>query len=311
MELIRDLETVDPRYRGCALTVGVFDGVHVGHQKVVGRTVARAEALGAAAVVFTFHPHPREVLRPAEAPPLVQTFGQKLEILRQLGVAAVIWPRDMQGILALSPEEFFEQVVVGSLAARAIVEGSDFKFGAGGAGDDELLRRLASARGIEAESVEHVTVGGERVSSTRIRRLIAEGRVAEAARCLGRPYTYTGTVVEGHHRGGRLLGYPTANIEAPRFLMPAQGVYAGWATVGGRRCQAGISVGSLPTFHRQHPVVVEAFLLDFDGELYGEQLALEFVDYLRPQTAFASPEALRTQLETDCGRVRSILAQTA
>jgi|WetSurMetagenome_2_1015567.scaffolds.fasta_scaffold140778_2 riboflavin kinase / FMN adenylyltransferase len=308
MELIRDLEAVAPRYRGCALTVGVFDGVHVGHQRVVGRTVARAEALGAAALVFTFHPHPREVLNPAEAPPLVQTFGQKLEILRQLGVAAVIWPRDMQGLLALAPEAFFDQVVVGSLGARAIVEGSDFRFGAGGAGDDAMLRRLAANRGIDVELVEHVTVGGERVSSTRIRRLIIEGRVAEAAECLGRPYTYIGTVVEGHHRGGTLLGYPTANVEAPRFLLPAQGVYAGWATVRGRRCQAGISVGTLPTFHRDHPVVVEAFLLDFEGELYGEQVALDFIEYLRPQAAFASPEALRRQLEIDCGRVRAVLA---
>jgi riboflavin kinase / FMN adenylyltransferase len=308
MELIRDLESVAPQFRGCALTVGVFDGVHVGHQRVVGRAVERAKALGTAAVVFTFHPHPREILNPAEAPPLVQTFGQKLEILRQIGVSAVIWPRDMVGLLALSPEEFFEQVVVGALGARAIVEGSDFRFGAKGAGDDGLLRRLAAGRGIEFESVEHVTVGGERVSSTRIRRLIIEGRVAEAAECLGRPYTYIGTVVEGHHRGGTLLGYPTANVEAPRFLMPAQGVYAGWASVHGRRYKSGISVGTLPTFHRDHPVVVEAFLMDFDGALYGQQVALEFVEYLRPQAAFANPDALRAQLEIDCGRVRTILA---
>ncbi len=309
MDLIRDLEAIDPRYRGCVLTVGVFDGVHVGHQKVIGRTVERAKALGAAPVVFTFHPHPREVLRPADAPPLVQTFGQKLEILRQQGVAAVVWPRDMQGVLAMGPEEFFDRIVVGSLAARAVVEGSDFKFGAGGAGDDNLLRRLASARGIEAEFVEHVTVGGERVSSTRIRRLLVEGRVAEAAECLGRPYTYIGTVVEGHHRGGRLLGYPTVNVEAARFLVPAEGVYAGWATVHGRRVGAAVSVGRLPTFHRDHPVVVEAFLLDFDGELYGAQVALEFVEYLRPQAAFAGPDALRAQLEADCKRVRAILAR--
>ena len=214
----------------------------------------------------------------------------------------------MQGILALAPEEFFDRVVVGSLAARAIVEGSDFRFGAGGAGDDDLLRRLAVARGIEVEFVEHVTVGGERVSSTRIRGLIAEGRVAEAAQCLGRPYTYLGTVVEGHHRGGRLLGHPTVNVEAARFLVPAEGVYAGWAAVGGRRIGAAISVGRLPTFHRDHPLVVEAFLLDFDGELYGEQVALEFIEYLRPQAAFTSPEALRAQLDADCRRVRAIIA---
>jgi riboflavin kinase/FMN adenylyltransferase len=308
MDLIRDLGALDPRYRGCVLTVGVFDGVHIGHQKVIGRAVEQAAALGVAAVVFTFHPHPLEILRPAAAPPLLQTFGQKLEILRSLGVAAVIWPRDMQGVLAMTPEAFFEQVVVGALAARAVVEGSDFRFGAGSGGNDELLKRLAAAHGVTVESVEHVTMDGQRVSSTRIRRLIGEGRVAEAARCLGRPYTYTGTVVEGHHRGGTLLGYPTANVEAPRFLMPAQGVYAGWATVKGRRYAAGISVGSLPTFHRQHPIVVEAFLMDFEGELYGEQVALEFVEYLRAQAAFASPEELKKQMAADCQRARTILA---
>jgi riboflavin kinase / FMN adenylyltransferase len=308
MELIRDLEAIDPRYRGCVLSVGVFDGVHIGHQKVLGTAVARARAIGAQPVVFTFHPHPLEILRPAEAPLLIQTFGQKLELLRQIGIAAVVWPRDMEGVLALAPEEFFERIVAGSLAARAVVEGSDFRFGAGGKGDDAMLARLAAARGIAVESVEHIAVDGERVSSTRIRRLIVEGRVAEAARCLGRPYSYVGTVVEGHHRGGKLLGYPTVNIDAPRFLIPAQGVYAGWATVGGRRLAAAISVGSLPTFHRQHPVVVEAFLLDFEGELYGAQVALEFVEHLRSQAAFATPDDLRKQLAADCERVRKILA---
>jgi riboflavin kinase / FMN adenylyltransferase len=308
MELIRDLEAIDPRYRGCVLSVGVFDGVHVGHQKVLGTAVERARDAGAQPVVFTFHPHPLEILRPAEAPPLIQTFGQKLELLRQIGIAAVVWPRDMEGVLALTPEEFFERIVAGSLAARAVVEGSDFRFGAGGKGDDAMLARLAAARGIAVESVEHITVDGERVSSTRIRRLITEGRVAEAARCLGRPYSYVGTVVEGHHRGGKLLGYPTVNIDAPRFLIPAQGVYAGWAAVGGRRLAAAVSVGSLPTFHRQHPIVVEAFLLDFEGELYGAQVALEFVERLRSQAAFATPDGLRQQLAADCDRVRTILA---
>jgi riboflavin kinase / FMN adenylyltransferase len=310
VDLIRDLDALDPRYRGCALTVGVFDGVHVGHQKVLGRTVERAKALGSQPVVFTFHPHPREILRPAEAPPLIQTFGQKLEILRQVGITAVIWPRDKENLLAMTPEAFFEHVVVQGLGARAMVEGSDFHFGAGGKGDDALLRQLGESHGIDVEFVEHIMVGGERVSSTRIRRLIAEGRVADAARCLGHPYAYVGTVVEGHHRGGSLLGYPTVNVEATRFLVPAEGVYAGWATVDGRRCGAAISVGRLPTFHRDHPVVVEAFLLDFEGELYGAQVALEFMEYLRPQTAFAGPDALRVQLETDCKRVRSILKNT-
>jgi riboflavin kinase/FMN adenylyltransferase len=308
VELIRDLTDIDPRYRGGVLSVGVFDGVHVGHQKVVGRAVERARAAGIAAVVFTFHPHPLEVLRPGEAPPLIQTFGQKLELMRQLGVAAVVWPQDDDAVLAMTPQAFFDRMVVDALGARAMVEGGDFRFGAGAVGDRALLERLARPRGIEVEFLANVRVDGERVSSTRIRRLIAAGQVAEAARCLGRPYAYVGAVVEGHHRGGR-LGYPTVNVDAPRFLVPAEGVYAGRARAGGAAYAAAVSVGRLPTFHQAHPVVVEAFLLDFDGELYNEQVSLEFLEYLRPQAAFADAEALRRQMAADCDRVRQVLAQ--
>lgn len=308
MELIRDLDAIDPHFRSGAVSVGVFDGVHVGHRKVICRTVERARELGAPAVVFTFHPHPLQVLRPAEAPPLIQTFGQKLEIMRGLGVAAVVWPHDMAAVLGMAPEEFLGRVVRDALGAKAVVEGEDFRFGRSAGGDRALLSELAARYGLAVEFVGDVLVDGERVSSTRIRRLIAEGRVAEAARCLGRPYTFVGGVVEGHHRGAR-LGYPTANIDAPRFLVPAQGVYAGWALVQGRRFGAAVSVGRVPTFHDPgHPVVVEAFLLDFDGELYGEQLSLEFIEYVRPQAAFPNVEALKAQMAADCVRVRQILA---
>ena len=306
MELLRDIEQFDPRWRGGVLSVGVFDGVHLGHQRVIGRAVERARSLGAPALVFTFHPHPLDVLRPDGVPPLIQTFGQKLELLRRLGASAVVWPRDMRAVLAMTPEAFIREVVAGALAARAMVEGEDFHFGAGAAGDRERLAHLAQSAGLEVELVPDVLVDGQRISSTRIRAFISAGRVAEAARCLGRPYTYVGTVVEGHHRGGR-LGYPTANVAAPRVLVPAEGVYAGWAEVRGGRCLAAISVGRAPTFRGPNEIVVEAFLLDFEGELYGQQMALEFVERLRPQIAFADAETLRAQMAADCARVRDLL----
>ncbi len=307
MELLRELDGVPETFRGGVLTVGVFDGVHVGHQAVLGRTVERARELGAAAVVFTFHPHPLAVLEPASAPPLIQTFGRTLERMRAVGLDAAIWPRDMRRILATPPEAFIRRVAGEALAVRAMVEGPDFHFGAGGSGDPSLLRDLAAAMGFEVEFVPPVEVDGERVSSTRIRTLVAEGRVAQAARCLGRPYSWVGTVVEGHHRGGR-LGYPTVNVSAPRFLAPAEGVYAGYAQVRGRRYAAAISVGRAPTFGRDGPVTVEAYLLDFDGELYGEQVTVEFAERLRSQQAFADAEALRRQMAEDCRRVRRALA---
>jgi len=307
VELIRELDGIDPRFKGGVLSVGVFDGVHVGHQRVLGRAVERARSLGAPAVVFTFHPHPLAVLRPQETPPRIQTFGRKLDLMREIGIAAVIWPHDSAVILAMPPQEFFEKVVCDALAARAVVEGGDFRFGTGAGGDRRMLESLARERGIEVEFVGEMLVGGERVSSTRIRRLIAAGNVAEAARCLGRPYRFQGTVVEGHHRGAK-LGYPTINIDSPRFLVPAEGVYAGRALVLGKSYTAAISVGRVPTFQAQHAVVVEAFLLDFEGELYGEQAALDFLEYLRPQQAFADAEALKRQMAADCERVRDIAA---
>jgi len=307
MDLLRDLDHVDPKFKGGALSVGVFDGVHLGHQKVLARTAERARALGAAPVVFTFHPHPMEILRPAVAPPLIETFGQKLELMRRLGIQAVVWPEHVERILSMSPEDFLRRIVVGALDARVLVEGRDFRFGARRAGHADQLVSLAAAHGLEAEVVDDVVVDGERVSSTRIRSLLAEGRVADAARCLGRPYAYLGTVVEGHHRG-QPLGYPTVNLSAPRFLIPAEGVYAGWAEVHGRRYGAAVSVGRAPTFHAHEPVTVEAFLLDFEGELYGDQVTVEFVELLRPQEAFPNAEALKRQMADDCDRVREILA---
>lgn len=306
MDLLRDLENVPDALKGGVLTVGVFDGVHVGHQAVLGRAVERARELGAAAVVYTFHPHPLQVLEPDRAPPQIQTFGQKLEMMRAMGVAGAIWPRDLVRVLATPPEAFIREVAGDALAVRAMVEGADFRFGAGGAGDPALLHDLAAAMGFEVEFVQPVELDGERVSSTRIRDLVSAGRVDEAARCLGRPYSYVGTVVEGHHRGGR-LGYPTVNVSAPQFLAPAEGVYAGWARVRGRRYAAAVSVGRAPTFGEDEPITVEAYLLDFDGELYGEQVTVEFVAYLRSQEAFADAETLKAAMADDCRRVREAL----
>jgi riboflavin kinase/FMN adenylyltransferase len=304
VELIRDLDAVPTAVRGGVLSVGVFDGVHLGHQRVLGRAVERARTLGAASVVFTFHPHPLAFLKPGDAPPLIQTFGQKLEAMRRLGVDAVFWPEHMKDVLAMSAEVFVDRVVCRSLAARIMVEGADFRFGAGAGGDRVRLADLAGRCGVEVEFVGDVDADGDRVSSTRIRRLIADGRVAEAARCLGRPYTYVGTVVEGHHRGAR-LGYPTANVASPRFLLPGEGVYAGVAVVLGKRFRTAVSVGRAPTFEKGQQPVVEAFLMDFEGEIYGEQAALELLAYLRPQETFPDAEALKRQMAADCDRVRA------
>ncbi len=307
MELIRNWREMDARLKRGVLSVGVFDGVHLGHQAVLGRAVERARETGAAALVFTFHPHPLAVLRPEQAPPLIQTFGQKLELMRRLGLDAVLWPEDVRAVLAMEPEAFVREVVCDALEARLMVEGADFHFGRAAGGDLADLARRAEACGARVETVEPVTVDGQRVSSTRIRRAVAEGRVEEAACCLGRPYAYVGTVTEGRRRGTR-LGFPTVNLTAPAFLMPGEGVYAGWAHVRERRYRAAVAVGRAPTFHPEGPPVVEAFLIDFDGDLYGTPVTLEFVARLRAQRTFPDADALAAQIARDCERAREVLS---
>ncbi len=306
MKLLRDLGRIPAGLRGGAVSVGVFDGVHLGHQCVLGRAVEKARALGAPALVFTFHPHPQAVLDPDHAPPLIQTFGRKLDVMRGLGMDAVVWPEAMVEVLAMPPEIFFDEVLVKALAARAVVEGEDFRFGAGAAGTVSDLARLAGGAGLEVETVSDLVVDGRRISSTRVRNALRDGRVEEAARCLGRPFTYVGTVIEGHHRGN-VLGYPTVNLDAPDFLKPGDGVYAGWAEVGGERVMAAVAVGRAPTFQTVGPSIVEAFLLDFDGELYGRQIAIAFEAFVRPLETFPDAPALTRQLRKDCARVREIL----
>jgi riboflavin kinase/FMN adenylyltransferase len=257
--------------------------------------------------VFTFDPHPVRLLRPEVCPPPLTWTERKAELLAELGVDAILaYPTD-EDLLALSPEEFFERIVRRSLDARAIVEGPNFYFGRGRAGNVALLQSLCRQAGLTLEVVEPLQMAGEYVSSSRVRRLIAEGAMQQATAMLTRPYRIRGMVTHGAGRGAK-LGFPTANIAAIDTLLPAAGVYAGRAVVGNLVRPAAINLGPNPTFGEQ-TVKVEAHLLDFHGPLYGEPIEVDFLARLRDIQKFASVDQLKEQLSRDLAHTRDVFQE--
>ena len=317
MQLIRDWFSLNRNFPGAALAIGIFDGVHIGHQKILGHAVRAARSAAAPAVVFTFEPHPDAILHPDRAPDRILDFERKLDLLRSLGIDAVVCPDGPLPVLAMQPEEFVDRIIVGGIGASLIVEGQDFHFGRRQAGDVNLLRDLGARKGFRVETVDPVLLDGQVVSSTRIRQAVRDGRVAEAQAMLGRPFEFLGRVVHGRQQG-RGLGYPTVNLAGGDFLVPGDGVYSGWATLSevcgpsdAGRLGAAISVGREPTFGALAQSVVEAYLLDFSAQVYGRTVRLEFVDRIRDQLTFPAPAALAEQMARDCQDVRQSLTRDA
>jgi riboflavin kinase / FMN adenylyltransferase len=302
VKLIRDLAELPDALRGGAVAIGNFDGVHLGHATIAGRLVAAARAVGGPAVVFTFDPHPVRILRPEAAPPPLTWTDRKVELLGKLGVDAVIaYPTDT-ALLDLSAEDFFQKIVVDRLAAREIVEGTNFYFGHGRSGTIDVLRRLSSGAGFGLNVVEPVVIGGQPVSSSRVRKLLAEGSVDEARALLTQPYRLRGMVRHGAGRGAK-LGFPTANVDAIDTLLPGPGVYAGRAMAGGSLWPAAINIGPNPTFGEQ-AMKVEVHLIGFHGSLYGEPLEVDFLSRLRDIQRFDNVPALLAQIQTDVAEAK-------
>lgn len=291
------------------VALGNFDGVHLGHRAVVGRAAEEARGRGWRCVVATFDPHPREVLRPGEGPQLLTPLEVRRELLLEAGADEVVAVPFTRELSRKSPEEFVRDVLVGSLRAGLVVVGENFRFGYKAAGDFGELRRRMEEAGGGAIAVP-ITESDGGISSTAIRRLVAEGRTREVARLLGRPYSVRGPVVRGDARG-RKLGYPTANVlPDERQLVPGYGIYAGRVRVGGEWFGAAISVGVAPTFERRDGRI-EAYLLDFDRDIYGEVVDVEFVEYLRGEEKFDGVEALVEQMGRDVEAARTVLAAGA
>jgi riboflavin kinase/FMN adenylyltransferase len=298
---------------GSVVTIGAYDGVHLGHRKLIERVRKTAVEIGAASVVVTFDRHPASVVRPESAPHLLTNFHQKLELLASTGVDVVLVVRFDKERASEPAADFVSEVLVGCLGARAVVVGHDFHFGRARQGDVPLLQRMGAELGFDVTGCRLVSGGAETdapISSTRIRGLVASGEVREAASMLGRWYCLQGVVGHGDKRG-RELGYPTANLEVSKDMQVcADGVYAGWyLRPDGTRHQTAISVGRQPTFYGSRPFsLVEAYLLDFQGDLYDELGTVELVERLRQQERFASVEALVDQMASDVAQTRRALA---
>jgi riboflavin kinase / FMN adenylyltransferase len=292
-----------------AVTIGVYDGVHVGHRHVLQRLCETATARGLRSAVVTFDPHPASIVAPERAPLLLTSVERRLELLAELGIDRCVVVGFDESVATEPPASFVERVLVGELHAAVVVVGEDFRFGHDRAGDVALLRAVAGSGGFDVEPVALDGVGGEPISSSRIRALLAVGDVAGAEELLGRPHELEGTVVRGDGRG-RALGYPTANLAVDADLViPAIGIYAGtWTRPTGASAIAAISVGRRPTFYEDGELLVEAYLCDVDADLYGERSRLEFVERLRGEQKFDSVDDLVAQITRDVDASRALFA---
>jgi len=299
------------RPEGTVVTVGSFDGVHRGHEAVLREIAERARMAGRHSVLVTFDPHPMAVVNPAAAPPLLTTGPERREILAQTGLDYAVLLRFDRALAAMPPEEFVRRILVRGCGMRELVIGHDHGFGQGRQGDVGLLERLGAELGFVVDVVPALEVDGHAVSSTGVRRAVAGGDLALAARLLGRPYFATGQVVPGDGRG-RTIGVPTANLAGvpPQKLLPPDGVYAVRVEWRGGHADGMMNQGARPTF-RQAGRFLEVHLLDFAGDLYGEWLKVQWVARLRDVQRFSSPEALRAQLERDRSSARAALAAAA
>jgi riboflavin kinase/FMN adenylyltransferase len=294
--------------RPTVLTLGVFDGLHLGHQLIVRTVVERAKELGAVPTVLTFDPHPRAVLHPESAPPLLQTFDQKVEALGLLGVGQTIVVRFTPAFARVRAAEFLRDVVHERLHAREVYLGRGFAFGHAREGNIGLLREVSGKLGFHADEVPEVRLRGQRISSSRIRELLADGRVNLARRMLGRPYGVEGRVVRGQARGAG-LGFPTANLQPQNRVIPRTGVYVTATLIDGAWRRSVTNVGVRPTFERDAEPSVETFVLDWQGDLYGDVVRVRFLRRLRAERKFASVAELKTQIDADVARAREFFTR--
>ncbi len=294
----------DPRVLG----IGVYDGVHEGHQAVIRRVLEEAERRQARSMLLTFDRLPEELLRPEQAPKRLMSLHEKLDALSALRPDEILVAHVKPELMGQEAEQFVRETLCALLHPRAVVVGEDFRFGKGGKGDADTLLRVGRECGFGVTTVPHLHQDGEKVSSTRIRSLLSEGDVEGAARLLTRPYRLGGRIVKGKQLG-RTLGYPTANLEvSPNRLVPGYGIYACRAFGDDFARDAAVSIGVRPTVAPGLPPSVEAFLLDFDGDLYGREVSLEFIARLREEMKFESLDALKAQMARDVGLTRELLS---
>jgi riboflavin kinase/FMN adenylyltransferase len=293
--------------KGAVVTVGNFDGLHLGHQKILRGVLARAKDLGAIAAALTFDPHPLKVLRPAEAPPMISTLAQRLAGMADAGLeATLVLPFTLE-LSKIAPEEFVRTILVDGLATRVILVGQNFRFGHKHAGDVRLLEELGKEHGFEVEIIAPVVLQGKAISSSAIREAVTRGDVEIAGRLLGRPFALTGKIVRGAGRGVK-LHFPTLNLAGEQELLPAQGVYATETLVEDKLYRSATNVGVRPTFNGK-TLAIESHLFDFSKRVERGALEVRFWKRLRAEKKFGGPEELSAQIAKDVARTRSFFAR--
>jgi riboflavin kinase/FMN adenylyltransferase len=303
MKIFHDLENANIG-KPTVLTLGVFDGLHLGHQAIMAKVVERARETASIATAITFDPHPRSVLHPESAPPLLQTLDQRLANFEIAGIEQAIVVKFTREFSRQPAEEFLRNVIHDRLHAKEVYLGKGFAFGKDRGGNIELLQRMSNELGFVADEVDEVQVHGRRVSSSKIRELLAEGRVNVARRMLGRPYGVEGVVIRGDRRG-HTIGFPTANLKPQNRVIPKFGVYATATLIDGNWRRSVTNIGVRPTFGAESEPSIETHLLDFDRDLYGDALRVRFLHRIRDERKFNGIDELVAQIARDTERARN------
>ena len=286
------------------LTLGVFDGLHLGHQRIMQTVVERAKAVNAHASAITFDPHPRAVLHPESAPPLLQTLDQRLASLQMLGIEQAIVVPFTREFASQPAEVFLSDIIRDRLHAKEVYLGKGFAFGKDRGGNIELLRTKSKELGFVADEVDEVQIRGARISSSAIRKLLSEGRINLARRMLGRPYGVEGVIIRGLRRG-HTIGFPTANLKPHNRVIPSYGVYATASLIDGIWRKSITNIGIRPTFEKEAEPSIETYVFDFEGDLYGDVLRVRFLHRIRDEQKFDGVEKLKSQIEKDTMRARN------
>lgn len=307
MQIITDLGKISNSLKNPVVTIGNFDGVHIGHQALFNQVIEKAESIDGTSVVITFEPHPIRVIKSNKHFPLITLYEQKVELISAAGVHTLICIPFTREFAATSARTFVKEILCDQIGIKAIVVGQDYSFGRKREGDIFLLKEMAATHGFEVIISGWIELDGGRISSTEIRRLVTEGKVEEAKKLLGRHYQVRGTVIRGRDRGGRLLGFPTANLTLYDELCPKGGVYAVTVEYHGTTYEGVANIGYSPTFNNGE-FSVEVHILDFDQNIYDRPIRVNFIRRLRGEKKFSGPEALSAQISLDIEKAREILS---
>ncbi len=309
MELIETIQDIQKPLKNAVITIGNFDGVHIGHQALFHEVIEQAAAISGTSVAMTFEPHPIRVLTQNNHPPLMTLYEQKVELIESSGIDMLIIIPFTQEFASMSAKAFIQDLLIGRIGMKAVVVGKDYTFGRDREGNLNLLKTFAQEFDFEITVADWVSMPREgvgRISSTKIRQLVTEGRVRKARKMLGRHYQIRGTVITGRNRGGKYLGFPTANIKLNDELCPKTGVYAVTVQHHGKRYNGVANIGFSPTFD-DHIFTVEVYILDFEEDIYGQKIRVNFVKRLRDEKKFSSITELAGQIQNDVKEARAVL----